>query len=476
MSRARLLFSDTLVLAFGTLGGRIIGILLLPLYTHALSRAEFGTVDLVSTGVDLVLPLIYLAISEAVLRFAMSRSEDMGTVVKSALAFVSSMSGLLTVALPVATIWLPWREVVTVGTLIGVQSLCLVLGAWARAAGHVKLFAASGLTQAIAAGSSNVLVLLVAKLGVLGFLLSLLIGQLAALAVLVSGLPLRETLRGVQVDRSVLRRMLLFSAPLVPNVVLWWITNLSGRFVLATVHGVEQVGLFAAASRFPAVLTMITTVFAQAWQLAANRTVETDDARARGRFFSRALRTYLNLLLLALSLLLVFLHPLVTVLVGPDFRPAWRLVPPLLIGATGAAVSAFLGAIYTAHHRSSLVFRTTVVAGVLAFVLNLVLVPPLGAMGAACSIALSFAALSAIRFLDVRRLTPIGVSGWQVASSLLLIGSQVGLLYSGLDGTLRSVLLAVIFVGVAVVNRHSLIDLLRVGRGSLTGNAATDRE
>jgi hypothetical protein len=83
MTRAHALLNDTLALAFGSLAGRVVGILLLPLYTYTLSRTEFGTAELITTAVDLTVPLIFLCLSEAVLRFVMASHEATEKVIST---------------------------------------------------------------------------------------------------------------------------------------------------------------------------------------------------------------------------------------------------------------------------------------------------------------------------------------------------------------------------------------------------------
>jgi len=232
MSRAKSLIGDTVILAFGTLGGRVLGILLLPLYTYALTRAEFGTVDLIATSIDLVLPLLFLSVSEGVLRFAMAPAERSGDVLRTALTFVACGSVVAVFVGGLATIWAPPLFVMLVAAILVVQAFTVVLGAWGRAMGHVGTYAASGLVQAIGVGTANVVFLFRLHMGVPGYLLSLLVGVVAACLVLLGRLPWASPLNGAAFDRSLLRRMLLFSAPLVPNVILWWLTNISGRYFL----------------------------------------------------------------------------------------------------------------------------------------------------------------------------------------------------------------------------------------------------
>jgi O-antigen/teichoic acid export membrane protein len=271
-------------------------------------------------------------------------------------------------------------------------------------------------------------------LGVAGFLLSLLIGNLGATAVLLARLPVLAALRAGAFDRALLRRMLAFSTPLVPNVMLWWLTNISGRYFLAFTQGVEQVGVFGVAARFPALVTMVTTVFAQAWQLSANRSAADDD---RSTFYSDVFRYYAAALILSVASLVIVLKPLMRVIAAPAFFEAWEAVPPLLAGSVFAAFASFYGAIYTAAHRSSGVFRTTLVAGVASLVFNSLLVPTIGVVGAALSIALCFLGLWLLRVVDSQTITPTKLSARLLMPAFFLLTLQAAVQYIPIEDALR---------------------------------------
>lgn len=460
MSRSRSLLSDTVVLAFGTLGGRVVGILLLPLYTYCLTRTEFGTVELITTSVDLVLPLLFLSVSEAVLRFAMLREESAGDVLRTALTFVAGGSVATVACAAVAALWWSPAHVSLVAAIIIVQAVTVVLGAWGRATGRVRVYALSGVAQALAIGCANVVLLLGMDLGVAGFLTSLLIGFGAGALVLLVGMPCASAFRAAAFDRSLLRRMLLFSAPLVPNVILWWVTNISGRYFLAATHGVAAVGLFGVAARFPALLFMVTTVFSQAWQLAANRSADQDD-EDRARFYSDVFRFYAAVLILAVAAIIVVLKPLMHLAASPAYYDAWEAVPLLLGGAMFAAFSAFYGAIYTAAKQSKGVFKTTLAAGGAALVLNTALVPRFGVNGAALAIALCFLGLWLIRVADTQRIIRTSVSAPLLVPALLLLAGQVSLQYSALPNVALYPLLVVAWVGLVVLFRAEVAEASR---------------
>jgi O-antigen/teichoic acid export membrane protein len=261
--------------------------------------------------------------------------------------------------------------------------------------------------------------------------------------------------------------MLVFSTPLVPNVILWWLTNISGRYFLAYTHGVAAVGLFGVATRFPALITMVTTVFAQAWQLSANRSAE-DDEEERGRFYSQVFSFYSGVLILAVASAVLLLKPLMHVGVSPAFYDAWRAVPPLLIGAMFAALAAFYGGIYTAAHESRGIFRTTMAAGIGSLVLNAVLVPTLGVMGAALSIATCFTGLWGLRVVDSQRIVRTSVTPRRLIPGLLILLLQITVQYTALPAAVIYPLMMVAWFALLWLFRAEVVTAAKQARGALS--------
>ena len=65
------LFSNTIVFAIGSFGSKLLVILLVPLYTAALSPDEFGTVDLIAQTANILIPIFSLSAADAALRFGL---------------------------------------------------------------------------------------------------------------------------------------------------------------------------------------------------------------------------------------------------------------------------------------------------------------------------------------------------------------------------------------------------------------------
>ena len=79
--------------------------------------------------------------------------------------------------------------------------------------------------------------------------------------------------------------MLTYCVPLIPTAVFWWIMGVSDRYLVKWFVGSDANGIYAVAYKIPTILTILATVFMDAWQLSA--IAESGDRRAQARFYAR---------------------------------------------------------------------------------------------------------------------------------------------------------------------------------------------
>ena len=91
MSREGKLAKNTLILAIGTFLPKLASFVTLPILTGCLTKAEYGTYDLITVLVSLLLPTVTLQIQAAAFRFLIDcRDDDMQirTIVTNIIAFI----------------------------------------------------------------------------------------------------------------------------------------------------------------------------------------------------------------------------------------------------------------------------------------------------------------------------------------------------------------------------------------------------
>ena len=92
MNKYRQLVGDSLIFAVGNLGSKLVQFILVPLYSYALTTAEFGRADLLTQLVYLLAPVLGLNLFDAAFRFALDKSENKKDIFTTVFLLLMSIS------------------------------------------------------------------------------------------------------------------------------------------------------------------------------------------------------------------------------------------------------------------------------------------------------------------------------------------------------------------------------------------------
>ena len=76
MGKYKTLAENTLYISIGTLGSKLIGFFMLPLYTRWLNVSEYGTVDAMTVYSTLIMGLLSMCIAESIFVFPKNKEEN----------------------------------------------------------------------------------------------------------------------------------------------------------------------------------------------------------------------------------------------------------------------------------------------------------------------------------------------------------------------------------------------------------------
>lgn len=193
MSRQGALIKNTAILSFGTVVPKFVNLITLPILTGCLSRADYGTYDLVVSMVTLLLPVATLQLQSAAFRFLIeARGSDAGqTAIVTNILLVTT--GLSVVVLVVLFFLLP--EVDAVGRLLIcgyylLDILVATLRQVARGLSKNAVYSASVIVNSISECASVVGFVLLLGFGLNGALVASLLGQAASLLLLAAGIKI----------------------------------------------------------------------------------------------------------------------------------------------------------------------------------------------------------------------------------------------------------------------------------------------
>ena len=457
MNKYKRLMSNTLVFGIATFGAKLLPFVLMKLYTKLLTPADYSTKELIVGTCNLILPVMYLSVSEAVVRYGLDgavRKRDVFTtgvltVLAGYLVLLSS-SPLLRM-IPAVGEYLP-----LVCLYVLASAMHTVIAQFVRASGLVRMFAFDGIVTTLNTVLLNILLLAKLNMGVTGYVLSIIIADaLSALGLfLVLRLHRFFRIRGMNWDTAL--QMLRYSIPLVPTAVFWWVTNLSDRYFITFISGKTANGLYSVASTLPAMITLVSAIFTQAWQLSAFTEYQTPEGE---QFYSTVFQSYYTFVFLASSGIIMFAKPVMRLMTQPPYYEAWRYVPFLVLAVAFSCLVTFLGSVYNAVRRNGMIMLTTFIGAIVNILLNWQLIPVFGAQGAAVATFASYFLVFLIRAVDTRKYIRIRMQPARLALNLCLLLAQITTLL--LQVPYWPLWQAAIFILLMLCNVGNILFLLR---------------
>lgn len=427
-SRGAELAVNTIWIGLARFAAKVIGLVMLPVYTRVLSADQYGTVDLLVTCAALFVPLVTVQTETALFRFLIDARKDpqrQVRVVTCCVLTTVALAGAGCALLAVASLWAPIAH----GAWFLAYALSVALSGLAaqlaRGLGRNRLFASSSVVGAALTLAGNLWLVVGCRLGVDGMVASLVAANLGVVAVVAVRVRVWRLVRLASYRLGQLRELWAYSAPLVPSGVSWWVINVSDRVIIAWALTVATVGVYGVASRFAMAMEFVVGVFALSWAEQASLHIDDPD---RDRYLTRVLDAAVRLFGSALLCVCAGTAAVFDLVVGAGFTEAYQYVP-LLLAASGChgLVELYTG-LYIGAKRTGRAALTSVAAAVVNLVVNLALIRFAGLWAAAAATLAAFAFLAAARHLDLRRVVTIRYD-WRPAALLALAGAAVAVCY-----------------------------------------------
>lgn len=445
-SKYRDLSKNTILFTINSFGSKIISFLLVPLYTNVLSTSDYGTADLITSTVQLLVPVLTLNIQDAVLRFSLDKENDKRDVMS--VGIKHNFIGLI--PLLIGTIVIKGLGVLSLdNTYIYFLIMSFILNGlhnsfsmYLKANDKVYVLVISGIINTLVSCVLNILFFITFKLGITGYLTANLAGIFIAVCIMFICGGIYKDFR-FKTEIKLSQAMIGYALPLVMNSVAWWINNAGDKYVLSFFCGVAANGIFSVAYKIPTILSTIQGVFYNSWSVSAITEFDKND---RDGFIGNIYTLYSCVSILGCSVIMLLNYPLASILYAKGFFEAWHYVPLLLLGATYNGIALFEGCIFTAVKKTKEVFRTTLIGAIVNMIANILFVWLIGPLGAAIATMLGYFTVWLTRTIHLRGIVKMKVD-WktQIIVTIILSAQSVIALNRGMEA-IQAICLALICV------------------------------
>lgn len=395
------MLSNTAILGAGTFASKVLVLLLMPFYTSILSTAEFGTADLIAQTANLLIPLAAVGICDGIFRFTLDSVEDKRAILSTGVAILACGSAVLCALAPLLGLWERLNSyVLLIAAYVIAANLHSAFAGYIRALGKTTLFAVQGIANTVLTVALNVLFLAVFDMGSTGYVLSVVVADFTVATVLFFAARLYRDLSWHSVSKETAGALLKFSVPYIPTTMLWLITSVSDRYIVTAYCGESVNGLYSAAYKLPTLLSLVSGVFVEAWHFS---TVKDADEEEKSEFFGTVYVNFLSVMCMGASVLIAGTKIFTRILLSDAYYVSWEYVPILILATTFSSLVAFLGSVYFLKKKSMLSMLTAMMGAVVNVVLNFMMIPKYGAMGAAVATLISYVAVYLLRAYDTAK-------------------------------------------------------------------------
>jgi O-antigen/teichoic acid export membrane protein len=410
---------NTLIFAFGNISSKIILFVMIPIYSHYLSPFEYGIIDTLSVTLMLLLPIVTLSIYESTLRYTVNNKGDTSSVISNSL-FVSLL-GLVILLLFSPLLLLLRFDIYLIILMYFVlifQSLNQILMSYARGKNKVIVYSLAGLINSIFVMGFSLLFIIVLKWNIEGYYFSIIAGSFVSIIIIVFTLKLYQHVSFKYLDKKLLKEMLIFSLPLVPNALMWWFMNVSDRYVILIYMGFAANGIYAIANKFPTFIALVHTIFFQAWQITV---IEENENSNIKMIFSNIFNLFAAAMMILAAILIFSIKDIYLILIDNEYLLGWKITPLLIGSAIFFGFSSFLGSIYVITKKTKGALYTSILGALVNIILNIILIPIIGLLGAALATLLGSFTMFAIRLYDTRRYLKFKINYYTAVLSIFLI-------------------------------------------------------
>ena len=441
----------------GNFVSKILSFIMVPFYTSILTTSDYGTADLISNIVFLVLPVFTLLMEEAVMRFALDEATNSKEVFSIALKVSTAGFVFALVISPIILLFKNIRPYYWAIILYYIVSwLFNILSNYAKGLDRFNITTISGIIHTFAFLALNVYFLAFLKIGIIGYLLAIIVSNFISIIYMFFSLKVwKNQFFFKRIDKLLAKKMVKYSLPMIPNYIMWWINNASDRIIISAICGTAINGVYSVAYKIPSLLSSVTSIFESAWRVSS---VDDFGSEESIKFYNKIYAFYNGALLIGASFFVLITKLIAKILFAKEFFEAWKITPILILAYVFSALAQYLNSIFSASKQTKKIVNSSFAGAVVNILLNLLLIPHFAGIGAAVATLAGYIIIWVINMKNTRSILKMNLNLPIILISTLFIIIQIVLIE--LDSLKYYIFASLCLIVVIVLNRKIFIEII----------------
>lgn len=406
LEKIKELTKDTAIYGISTIVGRFLGFFLIPFYTNVINTHDFGIYSNIYAYLAFLNIFFIYGMDAAFMKYASLKEDktEKKKIFSTAYLFVTLTTILLTVILYLLKT--PFSRLMEIPNeysklyyylicILIFDTLALVPFANLRLERKSGKFTSIRLSNIILNLALNFILVLKYKLGIEAIFLANLIASAFSFLLLT---PEIFKLISIRIDKDLLRKLLKFGIPYLPASLAAMVVQVVDRPVVLAMTNESTLGIYQANYKLGIFMMLFVSMFQFAWQPFFLNNAKEKNAK---EIFAKVLTLFLLISSMIWIILTLFVEDFARFefmpgksIIGKDFLSGIAIVPIILLGYLFNGIYYnFQAGIYIEEKTKYFPFVTG--AGALVnVVVNILLIPVLGLIGAALATLTSYVVMA----------------------------------------------------------------------------------
>lgn len=421
MSHIKQLAGQTAIYGLSSIIGRVIGYLLIPLYTRVFIPSEYGISNELYAYSSLLLVIITYGMETAFFRFS-ETEKDRGRVFSTALISLLASTALfvliaLVFARPVAGVIRYSNHIeyiIWIALIVSFDALAAIPFAHLRQMNKAKRFAVIKLLNIFFNIGLNLFFLLLCpfllrkglftgfinlvyskEIGVgYIFISNLFASALTIVLLLPEYLGIKYTF-----DRELWKRMIRYALPLLvvgfAGIINETMDRIFLKFLLPEKISMAQVGIYGACYK----ISLIMTIFIQAFRFAADPFFFAKAKERDAKIIYADVMKYFVIICTFIFLVVMLYIDIIKYFVGEKYYAGLPIVPILLVANMCLGIYYNLSIWYKLTDKTTFGAYISIFGAIITIILNVLWIPLIGYMGSAWATLICYASMMVISFI-----------------------------------------------------------------------------
>lgn len=406
-NKKKALLFNSLILFLGKFSTQFISFLLLPLYTAYFKTEDYGIVDLITTYIVLLVPVITIQTEMYVFRYLIDNREDekeKTRIISNSLLVVSIMTFISSILFCIICCFIDIRYSFYLLLMVLSTILSNLFMQISRGLGKNVDYSLSCVIIGITNIFLNSVLIIFMKLGVEAVFISSIISNLIGTLFLLFKHKIYNYVSVSVLKFTNIKEIISYSLPLIPNGIVWWVVDTSDRTIISLILGLSANGIYSISNKFSHIINSFYSIFNMSWTESLSLYLKDNDD-----FLESTFNSIFKILCSLCLILLNSMFILFAIFINKQYYSAYNYTFILIVAGIFSMLSSNLSAVYIAAKKTRSIAVTTIIAAICNLLIHLSLINWLGLNAATISTLISFFILFLIRYIDIQKIVKLKI-------------------------------------------------------------------